>query len=336
MDQWRKLLFQAKGSDFRPSTMDMMLTKCFDPGMVASFGGQYGQIVDYGGAVYRVPDALPSKLGVSQYEVAFTHLLQLLPAFQSAGATDFVLHMQRTCSSQCNEEFTRSELQLLASLGCHFVYAAREDWGDDARLCFKPDLGGHVTFKPNHLGARQVSTASGRTRKPSVTAHSLIINFRDFLLVAFPAWSRSAEIALERNRGFLDEAFDDWAQANWELLVERPLCGPDEFLEIYGSGSDLEQQMHSRVFFHDAQATHDIRLGSHGQVAVDLLSGDMIDLADFSIQGLVARVGAGFNPEPPFDHVLASRGSRQALVPLSAVTFVCDKVRIDCGGEKPG
>jgi hypothetical protein len=169
-----------------------------------------------------------------------------------------------------------------------------------------------------------------------VDAHSLIINFRDFLVVAYPAWSRSAEIALGRNRGFLDEAFDDWAQANWELLVERPLCGPNEFLEIYGSGSDFEQQLDSRVFFHDARPTHEIRLTSRSRATVDLLSGDTIDLTEFSLEGLVARVDAWFEPQPPFDHVLASRESRQTLVPLSELTFVCEKVRVDGGDEKAG
>ena len=132
MDQWRTLLFQAIGTEFRPGSMDIVLTKSFEPGMAATFGGSYGQVVGYGGAIYRVPDGLTFGPDASQFEVALTHLLQLLPAFQAAGATSFVLHMHRTCPSLCNEEFTRIELQLLASLGCHFFYAAREVWSDDA------------------------------------------------------------------------------------------------------------------------------------------------------------------------------------------------------------
>jgi hypothetical protein len=175
-----------------------------------------------------------------------------------------------------------------------------------------------------------------RLGKPAVDAHALIMNFRDFLLVAHPAWARSAEVALSRDRGFLDEAFDDWAQANWELLVERALCGPNEFLEVYGSGSDFEQQMHSRVFFQDAHATHAIRFNSRGQAIVDLLSGETIDLAEFRFEGFVAQAATWFEPRPPFDHVLASRRSTQALVPLSRVTFVCEKVRIGVGDERAG
>jgi hypothetical protein len=172
--------------------------------------------------------------------------------------------------------------------------------------------------------------------KPPMDAHALLINFRNFLVVAYPAWAHSAEIALGRVRGFLDEAFYDWAQANWELLVERALCDTDEFLEVYGSGSDFEQQMHSRVFFHDAHATHAIRLRSRGQPIVDLLSGDTIDLVDFEFEGFVAQAATWFEPRPPFDHVLASHRSRQALVPLSDVSFVCETVRIGGVDEMAG
>ena len=84
------------------------------------------------------------------------------------------------------------------------------------------------------------------------------MNFRQVLLAGYPAWERSATHALQADRGFLDEAFDDWAQANWELLVERPLCAVSEFLTIYGSGSDYERLRYSRVFFHDAVPTHAI------------------------------------------------------------------------------
>ncbi len=132
MDQWRTLLFQATGLVFRPRETGLVFARSFDPGMVATFGGRLGSVVEFGGALYRIPDNLPETRSQSQYEVAFAHLLQLLPAFRAAGATDFILHMHRTCNGLGNEEFTRAELQLLASLGCHFFYAARTEWVDDA------------------------------------------------------------------------------------------------------------------------------------------------------------------------------------------------------------
>lgn len=110
--------------------MGIVLFKAFEPGTVATFGGKLGQVVGYGGAIYRVPDGLPYGADSSQYEAAFAHLLKMRTVFRDAGATDFILHMRRTCRSLCNEEFSKSELKLLAALDCHFFYAAREKWGD--------------------------------------------------------------------------------------------------------------------------------------------------------------------------------------------------------------
>jgi hypothetical protein len=132
MDQWRTLLLQAKGKSFLPGSMGINLWKAFDPGTVATFGGTSGQVVSFGGALYRVPEGLHHGPDVTQYEAAFAHLHELLPAFRVAGATQFILHMRRTCRGLCNEEFTRSELKLLASLDCDLFYAAREGWQDDA------------------------------------------------------------------------------------------------------------------------------------------------------------------------------------------------------------
>ena len=131
MDQWRTLLFQATGPDFRPRETGLVFEKSFERGMQATFGGKAGIPVEFGGALYRVPNIAETP-GQSQYEAAFAHLLQLLPSLRAAGAKDFVLHMRRTCHGQCNEELTRAELQSLASLGCHFFYAARTEWLDDA------------------------------------------------------------------------------------------------------------------------------------------------------------------------------------------------------------
>ena len=51
----------------------------------------------------------------------------------------------------------------------------------------------------------------------------------------------------EINTVTFEEYFDDWAQANWELLVERVVCSYNESLIIYGSGSDYEAAAHSGV-----------------------------------------------------------------------------------------
>jgi len=153
------------------------------------------------------------------------------------------------------------------------------------------------------------------------------MNFRQVLLAGYPAWERSATQALHMDRGFLDEAFDDWAQANWELLVERPLCAVGEFLTIYGSGSDYEQQLYSRVFFHNAAPTHAIVVKSTNPPAIDLLKNVAIDLAGCTFERLVARADSWFEDRPPFDHVVVVRAGKPALLPLTSVRF--ERERID-------
>lgn len=128
MDQWRKLFFQASGAEFHPNRMGLAFSNSFEPGAVATFGGHRGQVVAFGGALYQVPNHLPADSRASQLETALAHLAVLLPAFRAAGATKFILHMNRTFQGRYNEEFTRSELQALAALDCHFFYGA--DRGD--------------------------------------------------------------------------------------------------------------------------------------------------------------------------------------------------------------
>lgn len=148
-----------------------------------------------------------------------------------------------------------------------------------------------------------------------------ILNFRIFLNAGYPSWRRSAEISLVHDRGYLDEAFYDWAQANWELLVERPLCKTGEFLKVYAAGSDYEAQLYSRVFFHNATPTHEIGCESSRRVVVDLLSGNDFDPGACQFDRLVARKDSWFEDEPPFDHVLLVDGSTQYMASIVEVAF---------------
>jgi hypothetical protein len=118
------LSFQARGASFRPSAMALAFAESFEPGCVATFGGNRGTAVPYGAALYVVPE-LPRSGRDSDFTVAVNHLLTLQGAFRGAGATEFVLHLHRVFGSQCNEEFSRDELRLLASLDCHLFYQAR-------------------------------------------------------------------------------------------------------------------------------------------------------------------------------------------------------------------
>jgi len=125
-DDSRSLSLQASGLHFQPSQVPLALSASFAPNTTASFGGSVGRVVAFGSALYAVPPDLPCGPRDSYFEVAFAHLAELLPAFRSAGATEFVLHLHRRFARECHEEFTRRELQALASLDCHLFYVARE------------------------------------------------------------------------------------------------------------------------------------------------------------------------------------------------------------------
>jgi hypothetical protein len=154
-----------------------------------------------------------------------------------------------------------------------------------------------------------------------MTPNEALLNFRAFLVNAYPAWRAAAGEALAHDRVPLDKAFDDWAQANWELLVERPLCGTGQFLEIYGAGSDYEAQSFCRVFFRDALPTHKLICESSRDRPTDLLTDSTIDVAGAMFERLVARSGSWYESLPPFDHVLVRQGDRDLLVRLEHVTF---------------
>lgn len=155
-----------------------------------------------------------------------------------------------------------------------------------------------------------------------------VLNFRDHLNAGYASWLGSAQACLERDRGFLDEAFYDWAQANWELLVERPLCATGEFLEIYGAGSDYEAELYSRVFFHGAKPTHEIFCeAAHGDAVVDVLSGRSFNPSLCSFDRFVAKVDTWYDDEPPFDYVLLSVGTTEHMAPVTAIRFALRAVR---------
>jgi hypothetical protein len=112
-------------------------------------------------------------------------------------------------------------------------------------------------------------------------------------------------------------------------LVERSLCRPGEFLEIYGSGSDYEAAIHSRVFFHSAPPTHRIVCTTiNDEPARDLLSERGVIPSQCSFDGFATPSGEWFEAVPPFDHVVLELGDEVYVVPVSAVTFELNRLAI--------
>ena len=162
-------------------------------------------------------------------------------------------------------------------------------------------------------------------------ATETILNFKTFLDASYASWLSSAQVALARENGFIDEAFGDWTQSNWELLVERALCAPGQYLDIYGSGSDYEMQLHSRVFFREALPTHEICCELlAGASTIDVISEREIQLFAHRLDRLVTRNGKWYSDEPPFDHVLLESGESQYMLPVKSVRFLLREIGM-CG-----
>jgi len=152
-------------------------------------------------------------------------------------------------------------------------------------------------------------------------------NFQLALVAGYATWRRVADATVIRERVELADAFGDWAQALWELLVERPGLDTGEYLDLYRSGSDYEQERYSRVFFHDALPTHEVFVQTRDESSVvDILSGQEISLSSTKFDGFVARTGQWYDEAPPFDHVLLVDG-KEHTQRLVAAEHVCFSIR---------
>lgn len=75
----------------------------------------------YGSASYVVPPAIPNTDRIKH----IVHAIEpILADIRGAGATDWHISIGRYYYAQCNEEYSLEELQLIARLGCGFIYSA--------------------------------------------------------------------------------------------------------------------------------------------------------------------------------------------------------------------
>ncbi len=122
----------------------------------------------------------------------------------------------------------------------------------------------------------------------------------------------------------------DWAQANWEAIVEAAVSTGQVFVEPYGDGADCNA-VGSRVWMPGVRSTHAVSCYPVvGRRAVDRLMGEEITFPDGGL--LVDRFACPteegwYSERPPFDHVLTrSAGEREALFRLSEVGFTLRSV----------
>lgn len=117
---WR-VSFEMWGEEFRPSRVSFQFTEQHDPGVVGTVGRYRGQPIPYGSASYVVPSSTPNTDRLRHV----VHTIEpVLADIRAAGATDYHISIARSYYAQCNEEYSLEELQLIARLGCGFIYSA--------------------------------------------------------------------------------------------------------------------------------------------------------------------------------------------------------------------
>ena len=120
---WR-VWFTAEGSAFYPSRVELPFVEAFDPGEIVR-----GQAASHGHARLEAPDG---SNGRESLQALCRFASQSMPALQAAGAIEFSLWVIRAYETQCNEEFTPSELALVATLNCPLCYSAYQESENDA------------------------------------------------------------------------------------------------------------------------------------------------------------------------------------------------------------
>ena len=122
--------FRIWGEEFRPSRVPFAFTEQNDPGIIGTVGRYRGQPLPYGSAGYVVPPSVPTTDRIRHIVEIFE---PLLPAIRDAGATDWHISIGRYYYAQCNEEYSLEELQMIARLGCGFIYSAYSVTEDEER-----------------------------------------------------------------------------------------------------------------------------------------------------------------------------------------------------------
>lgn len=147
------------------------------------------------------------------------------------------------------------------------------------------------------------------------------------------SWEAASAVATPMEQVESTEFMSDWAQANWELLVETPfreLVGFGKaYLEPYGEGADCNDAS-SRVWNPGALPTHRVvcRAGE-GAPMLDLLTGHSVDAAEIAVvfDHFAIKTEPGWHEQaPPFDCVLGYQDEQEVLIRLDQVSFLAEPV----------
>ncbi len=162
------------------------------------------------------------------------------------------------------------------------------------------------------------------------TVNKVVIGFRKFLTVSWESFLKHMDSATEETR---EDLINDWLQMNWEVLVERIICSPSEYIEEYWNGAEING-ISGRVTHPDASATHRIICKSkEGLLVKDQFSGELINPSFFTFEKFVSKGNNKYLDTIPFDHVLLAKDNELYLVELSDINF--DIIAFEKSGTDP-
>ncbi len=142
-----------------------------------------------------------------------------------------------------------------------------------------------------------------------MSAHQLILNFRQFMLACWPQLNQ-----VMQNLDWDNDPYfvDNWVQANWELMVEKQLDGNDIILFPYG----YDDSPNSRYTKVGANASH--------RVICNLKNME----ETFTFLSFTSKVKEELKLEPPFDGVRIKSLNTGTIMLYSVddVEFSIDKI----------
>lgn len=113
-----------------------------------------------------------------------------------------------------------------------------------------------------------------------MNANEIIKFFSDFLNTS---WNYVIPLLSERTYTSNEDSINDWMQANWELLVERKILPLNEYLEVYGDGTDFNG-ISSRITDINIAATHYLSVFIHHRT--DLSTNEKLIIPSFHLKSL--------------------------------------------------
>lgn len=152
-----------------------------------------------------------------------------------------------------------------------------------------------------------------------------------FLHVLRCGWP-SVRIGLVESADWDESVLADWAQANWEMIVEAAVSRREQVvLEVYGDGADCNDHS-SRVWRPDFLPSHAVfcRTARTDGIVRDQLTGEAIRMpsAGLRLFQFVALTQDGwYKAEPPFDHALLDSDQCEVVVNLTDVAFALVEIQ---------